>query len=128
MWQNLQKIVYLVIFTEEILNGKFHFLCSKHLPLLQKRLRKPCLFKFQTFLAIFSQTIVVAFEKFIGLKRTHYTITIYFLLVHSDWVTDNKCSPVVTFLLSFEKFHFYSIVSLKNFCLLASLQLHDMGT
>ena len=28
MWPNLQKTVDLVTFTEEILNGKLHFLCS----------------------------------------------------------------------------------------------------
>ena len=28
MWQNLQETVDLVTFTEEILNGKLHFLCS----------------------------------------------------------------------------------------------------
>ena len=28
MWPNLQKSADLVIFTEEILNGKLHFLCS----------------------------------------------------------------------------------------------------
>ena len=28
MWQNLQETVDLVTFTEEILNGKLHFLCG----------------------------------------------------------------------------------------------------
>ena len=28
MWPNPQETVDLLIFTEEILNGKFHFLCS----------------------------------------------------------------------------------------------------
>ena len=29
MWPNLQETADLVTFTEEILNGKFHFLCSE---------------------------------------------------------------------------------------------------
>ena len=28
MWPNPQETAYLVTFTEEILNGKLHFLCS----------------------------------------------------------------------------------------------------
>ena len=28
MWPNLQETAYLVTFVEEILKGKFHFLCS----------------------------------------------------------------------------------------------------
>ena len=33
MWQNPQETVDLVTFTEEILNGKLHFLCSEILTL-----------------------------------------------------------------------------------------------
>ena len=42
MWPNLQFPANLVSFTEEILNGKFHFLCSvyisifdEHMPVLK---------------------------------------------------------------------------------------------
>ena len=35
MWPNPQEAADLVTFTEEILNGKLHFLCSEH-PLLRR--------------------------------------------------------------------------------------------
>ena len=48
MWPNLQKTLDLVSFTEEIINGKLHFLCSvypgKFIP--RKRENQPRMFNF----------------------------------------------------------------------------------
>ena len=47
MWPNPQEIMDLVIFTEEILNGKLHFLCSALVWILKKSLETSVRIRFE---------------------------------------------------------------------------------
>ena len=84
MWSNPQETADLVTFTEEVLNGKPHFLCSGRTNELQKPFPEfKDVFRFARFSLVYPSTI--------NGKMIFWTNYSYFEKSHIIYIADNIC-------------------------------------